>query len=77
MPMVNLLKKEQVQHETTTIVVSHNKAFFEVADTILILNGGKISYEGNLEKAMPILADFRICNFRPCEEGKQDARCFR
>jgi Fe-S cluster assembly ATP-binding protein len=77
MPMVNLLKKEQVEHGTTTIVVSHNKAFFEVADTILILNGGKISYEGNLEKAMPILADFRICNFRPCEEGEKDARCFR
>ncbi len=77
MPMVNLLKKEQVERGTTTIVVSHNKAFFEVADTILILNGGKIYYEGNLEKAIPILDDFRICNFRPCEEGEQDARCFR
>lgn len=77
MPMVTLLKKEQKDKGTTTIVVSHNKSFFEIADTILILNGGKISYEGNLEKAMPILADFRICNFRPCEEGEKDARCFR
>ena len=26
-PMVSLLKKEQTEHKTTTIVVSHNKAF--------------------------------------------------
>ncbi|HOZ61738.1 MAG TPA: ATP-binding cassette domain-containing protein [Smithellaceae bacterium] len=77
MPMVTLLKKEQKDKGTTTIVVSHNKSFFEVADTILILNGGNIVYEGNLEKALPILADFRICNFRPCKKGETDARCYR
>ncbi len=77
MPMVTLLKKEQKDKGTTTIVVSHNKSFFEVADTILILNGGNIVYKGNLEKALPILADFRICNFRPCKKGETDARCYR
>ena len=77
MPMVTLLKKEQKDKGTTTIVVSHNKSFFEVADTILILNGGNIVYEGNLEKALPILADFRICNFRACKKAEKDARCYR
>ncbi|HNU93174.1 MAG TPA: ATP-binding cassette domain-containing protein [Spirochaetota bacterium] len=77
MPMVNLLKNEQEENGTTTIVVSHNKSFFEVADTILILNGGAIIYEGDMEGALPMLADFRICNFIPCERGEMDARCFR
>jgi Fe-S cluster assembly ATP-binding protein len=77
MPMVTLLKKEQIENKTTTIVVSHNRSFLEVADEILIFNHGEIVYEGDLKKAMPILADFRICNFKPCPEGEKDAQCFR
>jgi Fe-S cluster assembly ATP-binding protein len=77
MPMVTLLKKEQVENGTTTIVVSHNRSFLEVADEILIFNHGEIVYEGGLKEAMPILADFRICNFKPCPEGEKDAQCFR
>jgi Fe-S cluster assembly ATP-binding protein len=77
MPMVTLLKKEQIENKTTTIVVSHNRSFLEVADEILIFNNGEIIYEGDLKKAMPILADFRICNFKPCPEGEKDAQCFR
>ena len=77
MPMVTLLKKEQIENKTTTIVVSHNRSFLEVADEILIFNHGEIVYEGDLKKAMPILTDFRICNFKPCPEGEKDAQCFR
>ena len=77
MPMVTLLKKEQVENGTTTIVVSHNRSFLEVADEILIFNHGEIVYEGGLKEAMPILADFRICSFKPCPEGEKDAQCFR
>jgi len=35
-PMVSLLKKELTE-KTTTIVVSHNKAFLDVADVIIII----------------------------------------
>ncbi|MDD3815905.1 MAG: ATP-binding cassette domain-containing protein [Desulfocapsaceae bacterium] len=76
-PMVSLLKKEQMENHTTTIVVSHNKAFLEAADTVLIVNHGKFVYVGNLKDALPILADFSICNYKNCPEGEQDARCFR
>jgi Fe-S cluster assembly ATP-binding protein len=76
-PMVSLLKKEQMEHHTTTLVVSHNKAFLEAADTVLIVNHGKFVYAGNLKNALPMLADFSICNFKPCPEGKHDAQCFR
>ncbi len=76
-PMVALLKREQVENKTTTIVVSHNRSFLEAADEILIFNHGEIIYEGDLKKALPILADFRICNFKPCPEGEKDAQCFR
>lgn len=76
-PMVDLLKKEQAEHHTTTLVVSHNRSFLEVADAILIFNEGEIVFEGDLEGAMPILADFRICSFPPCPRGVQDAQCFR
>ncbi len=77
MPMVNLLKKEQVERHTTTIVVSHNRSFLEVADNILIIDHGKLLYQGNLKNALPMLNDFRICNFNPCPEGEGDAQCFR
>lgn len=76
-PMVSLLKKEQVENGTTTIIVSHNKSLLDMADDILILNNGEIAYEGDLEGAKPILADFRICTFRSCAEGEKDAQCFR
>jgi Fe-S cluster assembly ATP-binding protein len=77
MPMVALLKKEQVEHGTTTIVVTHNRSFLEVADEVLVFNHGEIVYHGGLKEAMPILADFRICNFKPCPEGEKDVQCFR
>ncbi|MBW6486089.1 MAG: ATP-binding cassette domain-containing protein [Syntrophobacterales bacterium] len=79
MPMVNLLKKEQSEHQTTTIVVSHNRSFLEAADNILIIDQGKLMYQGNLENALPMLNDFRICSFSPCPcpEGEKDAQCFR
>jgi Fe-S cluster assembly ATP-binding protein len=76
-PMVSLLKKEQMEHHTTTLVVSHNKAFLEAADTVLIINDGKFVYVGDLKNALPILADFSICNFKHCPEGEEDAQCFR
>ncbi|MCK9364997.1 MAG: ATP-binding cassette domain-containing protein [Syntrophales bacterium] len=79
MPMVNLLKKEQSERHTTTIVVSHNRSFLEVADNILIIDQGKLMYQGNLANALPMLNDFRICSFSPCPcpEGEKDAQCFR
>jgi Fe-S cluster assembly ATP-binding protein len=75
-PMVSLLKKE-LRPDTTTIVVSHNKAFLEVADVVLIIDKGKIVYEGGLEKALPLLTDLSICAYHHKCEGDKDAGCLR
>lgn len=76
-PMVSLLKKELAENRTTTIVVSHNRAFLEAADVVMIINSGKIVYNGNLEGAMPLLDDLSVCTYRDSCEGDRDAGCFR
>ncbi|HNQ65686.1 MAG TPA: ATP-binding cassette domain-containing protein [Smithella sp.] len=75
-PMVSLLKKE-LTPKTTTIVVSHNKAFLDVADVIIILNQGRIAYTGNLKDALPLLNDMSICAYHNKLEGFENAECFR
>ncbi len=76
-PMVDLLKKELAETRTTTIVVSHNRAFLEAADVILIIRSGRIVYQGNLEDATPLLDDLSVCTYRDSCEGEHDAGCFR
>ncbi len=76
-PMVSLLKKELNTNRTTTIVVSHNRAFLEAADVIIIINSGKIVYDGDLDGAMPLLEDLSVCTYRDSCEGERDAGCFR
>lgn len=76
-PMVELLKREQKEHNTTTIVVSHNKAFLEAADTLLLIRKGRIAYSGDLKGAMPMLHDLSVCPLtEPCQ-GDNDVRCYR
>lgn len=76
-PMVELLKKEQTDYNTTTIIVSHNKAFLEAADILLLIKDGKIGYEGDLDGALPMLTDLSVCSFSDTCEGEFDARCYR
>jgi Fe-S cluster assembly ATP-binding protein len=76
-PMVSLLKKEIAERHATTIVVSHNRAFLEAADEILIIDSGEIVYNGNLEGAKPFLDDLSVCTYRETCEGDDDAECFR
>lgn len=76
-PMVDLLKKELAENRTTTIVVSHNRAFLEAADEILIIHAGRIAFQGDLEGAMPLLDDLSVCTYRDRCEGEHDAGCFR
>lgn len=76
-PMVELLKKEKDQYGTTTIVVSHNRAFLEAADTLILLRRGKIAYAGDLAGALPMLKDLSICNFSDTCEGVADVECYR
>lgn len=76
-PMVDLLKKELVDNHTTTIVVSHNKAFLDAADVVIIINSGQIAYHGNREGAMPLLDDLSVCTYRDSCEGDHDAGCYR
>lgn len=75
-PMVRLLKREQQEHQTTTIVVSHNRAFLEAADIVLLLNHGRLDYVGQLNDALPMLADLSVCNYRICG-SIEDVKCFR
>ena len=76
-PMVKLLKKEQKEQGTTTIVVSHNRQFLEAADALLIMKEGKIVYTGGLNNAMPLLDDLSLCNYADFCEGEHNARCYR
>ncbi|KAF0159501.1 MAG: Fe-S cluster assembly ATP-binding protein [Syntrophaceae bacterium] len=76
-PMVSLLKKELAENHTTTIVVSHNRAFLEAADVVMIINSGKVVYSGNLEGALPLLDDLSVCTYRDSCEGDRDAGCYR
>ncbi|MCX7981697.1 MAG: ATP-binding cassette domain-containing protein [Syntrophales bacterium] len=78
-PMVRLLKREQLERGTTTIVVSHNRAFLEVADSVLIIVKGQIAYQGKLENALTMLSDMSVCSYRHCDKcsGEEDAECYR
>jgi Fe-S cluster assembly ATP-binding protein len=76
-PMVELLKREQKANKTTTIVVSHNKAFLEAADTLLLIKDGKIAYSGDLAGAVPILEDSSVCTFNELCQGENNAQCYR
>ena len=76
-PMVELLQRERDEFGTTTLVVSHNRAFLEAADTILLIRDGKIAYNGDFEGAVPILTDLSVCGFSDSCEGESDAKCYR
>jgi Fe-S cluster assembly ATP-binding protein len=76
-PMVELLKREQKENKTTTIVVSHNKAFLEAADTLLLIRDGKIAYSGDLAGAVPILEASNVCTFNELCQGGDNAQCYR
>jgi Fe-S cluster assembly ATP-binding protein len=76
-PMVDLLKREQKENNTTTLVVSHNKAFLEAADTLLLVRKGRIAYSGDLDGAMPILEDLSMCTFNELCQGENNAQCYR
>jgi Fe-S cluster assembly ATP-binding protein len=58
-------------------VVSHNKAFLEASDTLLLIKDGKIGYTGDLEGAKPMLEDLSVCTFTETCEGEGYARCYR
>ena len=76
-PMVKLLKREQAEHGTTTIVVSHNRQFLEAADILIIIKEGKFVYNGDLNGAIPLLNDLSLCNYANVCEGEHNVRCYR
>lgn len=76
-PMVDLIKRQITDYETTTIVVSHNKAFLEAADCLLLIKEGQIAYTGDLKGAMPMLDDLSVCGYTDLCEGGIDAKCYR
>jgi Fe-S cluster assembly ATP-binding protein len=76
-PMVKLLKREQETHGTTTIVVSHNRAFLSAADTLLLIREGRIAYAGDMEGATALLEDLSACGYGDICEGESDVRCYR
>jgi Fe-S cluster assembly ATP-binding protein len=76
-PMVQLLKREQEAYGTTTIVVSHNRAFLSAADTLLLIRKGRIAYAGDLDGASALLKDLSACGYEEICEGETDVRCYR
>ena len=76
-PMVDLIRRECREQDTTTIVISHNKAFLEAADRLLLIKDGAIAYDGDFANAEPILADLRVCIYTEGCEGEGNARCYR
>jgi len=76
-PMIDLLKKEQKENQTTTLVVSHNKNFLAAADVVLILKKGQFVYEGDLDGAIPMLTNLSTCTLPDLCEGENDVRCYR
>ncbi len=68
-PMVELLKKQQEEHGTTTIVVSHNEKFLEAADELILIRGGKIAHVGGFEESLPLLKDDEFCSWKSICEG--------
>jgi Fe-S cluster assembly ATP-binding protein len=57
-------------------VVSHNRAFLEAADFVLLVNHGRLAYVGHLDDALPMLADLSVCNYKICG-SIDDVKCFR
>ncbi len=76
-PMVELLKREQVEKGVTTIVVSHNERFLEVADQVVLIRDGRIDMTGGFGEIRPALADMDFCNWKELCEGEFDVRCHR
>ena len=76
-PMVDLIRRECREQNTTTIVISHNKAFLEAADRLLLIKDGAIAYDGEFAAAEPILEDLRVCIYTEGCEGEGNARCYR
>ncbi len=76
-PMVDLLKKEQHEHGTTTIVVSHNEKFLEAADEVILLRDGKIAHSGTFQETLPMLKDLDLCSFGNICQEVTNARCYR
>jgi len=76
-PMVDLLKKDMVEYPKTTIVVSHNRAFLDAADVILIINQGRIVFSGDLTDALSLLDDLSVCTYHDSCGGTTDAECYR
>ena len=76
-PMVELIKRECHEQGTTTIVISHNKAFLEAADKLVLIKAGRIAYDGDYQGLQPILKDLSICDFLSTCEGEGYAGCYR
>ena len=76
-PMVDLLKREQTEFRTTTIIITHNTAFLEAADEVLLLRRGEITFRGEYEQALPLLSDLSLCELKPICEEERYAGCVR
>lgn len=76
-PMVDLLRREQEENGTTTIVVSHNRAFLEAADTLILIKEGKLTFSGSLEEALPVLEDESVCTLTTLCQEETNVECYR
>lgn len=76
-PMVELIKREQQEKGTTTVVVSHNEKFLEAADELILVRDGTIAYHGPFEESLGILKSEEFCSWKSICEGGAHVRCDR
>nr|WP_319394300.1 ATP-binding cassette domain-containing protein [uncultured Desulfobacter sp.] len=76
-PMVDLIRRENRKNNATTIVVSHNRAFLEAADTLLLIKDGKIAYTGDMDGAESMLDDQGVCTLNDLCREENNAECYR
>ncbi|HID97425.1 MAG TPA: ATP-binding cassette domain-containing protein, partial [Thermodesulfobacteriaceae bacterium] len=76
-PMVDLIAKECRDHDTTTVVISHNEKFLEAADEVVLIRDGVIARTGDMKSIMPFLKSMDFCSWGDICKGEADVRCHR
>jgi Fe-S cluster assembly ATP-binding protein len=59
--------------ERTTIIISHNERFLEVADEIIVVAGGCVQERGPMEKIRPLIEEGINCRWSNVCLGEENA----
>ena len=77
-PMVDLLKREQKENNTTTIVVQLTTGrFSKPRKHCCSSETAKLPMPESSKAPCPLLEDLSVCTFSNTCEGENDVRCYR